>query len=85
MVYGVILPLCDLDVFEERPSILVALLKRLNRDGCNEISVTFDELANECGYANRSGAWKHVQKLIKQDVVEQVGRGTLLIKLRMVV
>lgn len=85
MVCGVIVPLANLDVFEERPAILVALLKHVVKDSSNAIEVTFDELAKECGYANRSGAWKHIQKLKKLGLVEQLDRGSILVKLNMVV
>lgn len=81
---GVIIPFTTLDVIKERPEILVALLKRVANEQSNLVSVTYDELARECGYANRSGAWKNVQKLISNGLMQQIGRGQLLINLKMV-
>lgn len=83
--YGVIIPFADLSVIGERPEVLVALLKRVVDCRCNIIEVTYDELAKECGYANRSGVWKYIQKLITNGIVKQHGRKALMINFRMVI
>jgi hypothetical protein len=80
---NVILPLDSLDVISERPEVLVALLKRVKKSyGCRCVSVTFDELASECGYANRSGVWKYMNKLQSAGLVKKLGRGMIKVELK---
>lgn len=85
ILYDVIIPLRHISLIAERPEVLVALLKRIGDGGSRRAYVTYDELATECGYANRSGVWKYINKLEAQGIVTKEGRGCIYLNLKLVV
>jgi hypothetical protein len=78
----VVIPLDKMEVIAERPSLIVSLLLLSIRQGGHRlIKTTYDELAYMSGYANRSGAWKQMNKLERAGLIIKGGRGEFVINL----
>jgi len=76
-----IIPSWLLEAIEERPDILVALLKLSVDQRSNIVKITFDELAVTCGYANRSGVWKAICKMEDSGMLKRYSRGYIKLNL----
>lgn len=50
-----------------RADVLLYIIHRILLDEGG--TVTYDEIAKACGYKNRSGVWKHIQKLQRLGLV----------------
>ena len=82
---SVVLPLATIPTIAERPEILIALLLRVSKEGNRIIQVSYNEIAQETGYANRSGAWKYIKRLEKLGVIKQLKRRQFKLTLPIIV
>lgn len=81
----VVLSVEEVKLIKKHGKVWGYLLEEIERTGNKLIDTTFDKIAKQGGYANRSGAWKYIKKLADAGVVEVTERGKLLVNLPVIV
>lgn len=74
MVNSYIIPVSYGKALKGQGEIFLALMGLIEEQNSDNFTIKFDTLGKICGYKNRSGAWKSVQKLVEKGILRKIDK-----------